>query len=283
MKSASGPYNVGGGHLVATVCGLVSYHTVAYGTDTNEALTSPSEAFSGLVFSLTASALVAVTLTTFGTLVTGTNPPAACATALIVGLGLLSSLLEGAYVMLAVVVLVGAHGEVIYPTAVELGFEPEDPREETADGLFTADIGRDVPENLVVAEDPTAGATGVVHSVVVGVDEAAGEELGEITVDYPENTVYVGRTSRREIGAPGVDTDEDDLLEREFDTDVAGVEATPTDDTLAVRVDTDHALKEGDRIKLRYGEVDDLDDPGEYDVTVTLNDAQTESGTLVVE
>ena len=176
MKSASGPYNVGGGHLVATVCGLVSYHTVAYGTDTNEALTSPSEAFSGLVFSLAASALVAVTLTTFGTLVTGTNPPAAFATALIVGLGLLSSLLEGAYVMLAVVVLVGAHGEVIYPTAVELGFEPEDPREETADGLFTADIGRDVPENLVVAEDPTAGATGVVHSVVVGVDEAAGEE-----------------------------------------------------------------------------------------------------------
>lgn len=58
---------------------------------------------------LAASGVVATTLTAGGMLATDTRHPPACATTLIVSLGLLSTLLEGAIIILAVVLLVVTH------------------------------------------------------------------------------------------------------------------------------------------------------------------------------
>jgi hypothetical protein len=58
---------------------------------------------------LAVSGVVAVGLTTVGMLATDTGHAPACATTLIVSLGILSSPLEGAVIVLAVVVLLVEH------------------------------------------------------------------------------------------------------------------------------------------------------------------------------
>ena len=63
-----------------------------------------------------------------------TNHPAACATTLIVALGLLSGILDIAIIMVSVVILYVLHENVLFPTAKRLGFEPEDPRPKADDG-----------------------------------------------------------------------------------------------------------------------------------------------------
>ncbi|MFC6906713.1 hypothetical protein [Halalkalicoccus tibetensis] len=57
-----------------------------------------------------------------------TNHPAACATTLIVVLGLLTGPINIGIIMGSVVLLYVLHEKVLYPTAKYLGFEPEDSR-----------------------------------------------------------------------------------------------------------------------------------------------------------
>lgn len=123
----SDPYHVIGGHVVATVCGFIGFHLFASGPVISEALKSP--VISVAVVRLTVSSVVGMVLTTIVMLVTKTNHPSACATTLIVSLGILSSLVDVITIVIAVVLLVGAHDYVIYPAAVTLGFEPKDPQE----------------------------------------------------------------------------------------------------------------------------------------------------------
>ena len=104
-SDATAPRRVIGGHLVGVVAGLVAYHLFASGI-TMTAGTDPGS-IEGL--QLAASAVVATTLTAGGMLATDTRHPPACATTLIVSLGLLATPLEGALIVLAVVVLVVAH------------------------------------------------------------------------------------------------------------------------------------------------------------------------------
>lgn len=137
--------------------------------------------------------------------------------------------------------------------------------------------------DLVVAENETPGATGVVHSSVVGVEGAAETTLDEITVDYPKSAVDLETQSHDEILTLGVDTDADGTIERTFDSsDVSGVNTNDDDSVLTVTLDTGYTLSDGDRVKIRYGGADNPDAAGEYDVSVTINGAQSESGTLRV-
>ena len=112
---ASGPYHVIGGHLIAP--GLVV-------TDAIEAATP----FSADVGLLAASSVTAMVLTTIGMLVSDTNHPAACATTLIVSLGLLSTLADAVVIMVAITFLVALHELVIHPIAAAYDLEPKDPR-----------------------------------------------------------------------------------------------------------------------------------------------------------
>lgn len=126
-ERASGAYHVIGGHLVAVVSGFVGFHVLAPNVIITNVLAASSPASSITVLRLAASSVFAMMGTTFGMLVTDTNHPAACATTLIVSLGLLSSLIEVAYIMLAVVVLVAVNG-LVYPTMATFGLAPEEPR-----------------------------------------------------------------------------------------------------------------------------------------------------------
>jgi CBS-domain-containing membrane protein len=101
---ASQPRTVLGGHAVGVVAGLFVYHLLAPGLLVIE----PIPAFSPAMLRLGASAIASVILTTVGMLATGYEHAPACATTLIVALGLLSTPTEGAIVLAAVILLLGA-------------------------------------------------------------------------------------------------------------------------------------------------------------------------------
>jgi hypothetical protein len=97
------PRRVVGGHVIGLGAGLLTYHAVASGL----LITTTAPAFSLSQLRLVASGVAAVVLTTAGMLRTDLVHPPACATTLIVGLGLLSSTVEAGVVVVSVVVLVG--------------------------------------------------------------------------------------------------------------------------------------------------------------------------------
>ncbi|MFB6084176.1 MAG: HPP family protein [Halorientalis sp.] len=94
-----------GGHLIGIVAGLIAYHTLASGL----AIVPAEPAYSAGQLRLVGSAVVSVTLTTAGMRTTGTEHAPACATTLIVSLGLLSSLEEAAFIAVSVTLLYLVH------------------------------------------------------------------------------------------------------------------------------------------------------------------------------
>lgn len=90
-----------GGHLVGIAAGLLSYYAFAAGGT----ILSAGAGFTVTQLRLSASAITSVTLTTGGMGLSDTNHAPACATTLIVSLGLLSSLWEAGIIAASVVAL----------------------------------------------------------------------------------------------------------------------------------------------------------------------------------
>ncbi|WP_254521700.1 HPP family protein [Natrinema caseinilyticum] len=102
------PRRVVGGHVIGALAGLVAYHTIAPGLE----VTASAPVLAIPQLRLVASGILAATLTSGGMLATETVHPPACATTLIVSLGLLPSVVDGALIVVAVVVLVLVHALV---------------------------------------------------------------------------------------------------------------------------------------------------------------------------
>ena len=94
-----------GGHLWGVVCGLLAYHALASGL----MITTIHTPLTGSSLWLAASGALSVMLTAVSMVMTRTVHSPACATTLIISLGLLPSLLEGGIIMMAVIILYGAH------------------------------------------------------------------------------------------------------------------------------------------------------------------------------
>ncbi|WP_411967005.1 HPP family protein [Haloferax sp. YSSS75] len=106
-------YRVVGSHVVGAVAGFLAYAFVASGV----VLTATPPPFSLGGLRLVASGLLSVVATSWGMVATDTVHAPACATTLIVSLGLLSSVTEVGIIVLSVVLLVGASAVVNRPTA----------------------------------------------------------------------------------------------------------------------------------------------------------------------
>lgn len=100
-----------GGHLLGVICGLLAYHLVARGLNLS---TIPS-AQSIPLLRLAASGIISVVLTTAGMLVARAQHPPACATTMIVSLGILSTFWDAIFIMLAVTVMYAVH-KILLPT-----------------------------------------------------------------------------------------------------------------------------------------------------------------------
>lgn len=111
---ATAPRRVIGGHLIGVVAGLLAYHTIAPGLS----VTVGAPMLAAAQFRLVASGVIAVALTAGGMLATETDHPPACATTLIVSLGLLPSIVDATLIVVAVVALVGTHELVTHTRAI---------------------------------------------------------------------------------------------------------------------------------------------------------------------
>lgn len=100
------PKRLVGGHLIGTVAGLLSYHMLAEGL----VMTGPFASASIPGLRLAASSVTAVVLTTAGMLVSDLRHSPACATTLIVAVGLLPGLSGAGVIAGGVVLLAALHG-----------------------------------------------------------------------------------------------------------------------------------------------------------------------------
>jgi len=98
-----------GSHLIGGVAGLAAWWLIAPGAS----LTATPPAFSPEGFRLAASATVSLVATSWAMIATDAVHAPACATTLIVSLGLLSTPTEVAIIVGSVTVLVGVHAGVI--------------------------------------------------------------------------------------------------------------------------------------------------------------------------
>jgi hypothetical protein len=94
-----------GGHAVGVLAGLVAYWSIAPGL----VITTASPPVAGSQSLLVASAVASVALTTAGMAATETRHAPACATTLIVSLGLLARPVEAGGIVASVAVLYGVH------------------------------------------------------------------------------------------------------------------------------------------------------------------------------
>jgi CBS-domain-containing membrane protein len=94
-----------GGHLIGVAGGLLAYHLVAGGTS----LAAFPPVHSLPLLRLAASGVISVALTTFVMLKLRAEHPPACATTLIVSLGIMASLRDAVCIMLAVILMYAAH------------------------------------------------------------------------------------------------------------------------------------------------------------------------------
>lgn len=111
-SEASNPRRVIGSHAIGVVAGLLAYHVFASGL----LVTQSVAPFSFVSLRLVASSVSSIFLTVSGMLFFQVRHPPACATTLIVALGLLSSLLDGTLIVLAVVVLVAFQSVIVSGT-----------------------------------------------------------------------------------------------------------------------------------------------------------------------
>ena len=80
----------------------------------------------------------------------------------------------------------------------------------------------------------------------------------------------------------GVDQTGDGTLDEEFGSDaISG--ANNNEYSFTVTLETDYELTTGDIVVLEYPAVANPDEPGEYGVSVTLNDEQETNVSITVE
>jgi hypothetical protein len=98
-------YRVVGSHVIGGVAGLLAYTLLATGIT----ITTTPAALSPDGLRLAASGVLSIVLTSWGMIATKTNHPPACATTLIVSLGLLTSAFQVTTIVVAVIFLVVSH------------------------------------------------------------------------------------------------------------------------------------------------------------------------------
>lgn len=103
-------YRVVGSHLIGGIVGFLCYNLLATGVT----LTITPPAFSEEGFRLAASGTLSIILTSWGMIATDTNHAPACATTLIVSLGLLSASLQVVTIIVSIIILVEVHWSVLY-------------------------------------------------------------------------------------------------------------------------------------------------------------------------
>lgn len=103
-------YRIVGSHLIGAIAGFAAYAIIASGVT----LTTTPAAFSMDGLRLASSGILSIILTSWGMIATDTAHAPACATTLIVSLGLLSTPFAVATIIVSVIILVEVHALALY-------------------------------------------------------------------------------------------------------------------------------------------------------------------------
>ena len=120
-------YRIVASHVIGGLAGLLSWTVLATGIS----LTATLTAFSLEGARLAASATISLMITSWGMIATDTVHPPACATTLIVSLGLLSTPLKVGIMLASVVILVEFHSGILILFDRLLGGSYPQPRRES--------------------------------------------------------------------------------------------------------------------------------------------------------
>lgn len=123
-------YRIVGSHLIGGIAGLVAWSLVAGGSS----LTATPPALSVEGLRLAASATFSIIMTSWAMIATDTIHAPACATTLIVSLGLLSTPFQVGVIVTSVVVLVEFHAAVLFVIERLDTHSSPLPREDDTDG-----------------------------------------------------------------------------------------------------------------------------------------------------
>ncbi len=110
-----------GGHLIGVIGGLIAYNSLAAGL----AVGNFPPALSLDNFRLVMSGVTALVITIAVMLGTKTVHPPACATTLIVSLGLLPTLFDGMIIMIAVILMYGVYKLMLYANKTPIENSPD--------------------------------------------------------------------------------------------------------------------------------------------------------------
>lgn len=103
-------YRIIGGHFIGLLAGWIAYTLFATGVS----ITGSPVPFSTDGLYLALSGIASIAITTWAMIATDTKHPPACATTLIVSLGLLTTPVELLGIIISVIVLVESHQIVLY-------------------------------------------------------------------------------------------------------------------------------------------------------------------------
>ncbi|WP_114579207.1 HPP family protein [Saliphagus sp. LR7] len=114
-SEASNAQRVIGGHAIGVAAGLLAYRL--FGANGSMIVAAEPGSIAGL--RLAGSGVMAIALTVGGMLAADLRHPPACATTLIVALGLLSAPLDGVMILTAVVVMVVIHQFLLWAELID--------------------------------------------------------------------------------------------------------------------------------------------------------------------
>lgn len=136
-------------------------------------------------------------------------------------------------------------------------------------------------DSTVESDDPAVNATESNQTVQIAANESvAGSQWESVDVTYPRENFTVDSAQHEDI-LLGVDTNDDGELEQELnETHISGVNNNAY--SFTIELDTEYTFETGDQIVVEYPAVDNPAEPGEYTLEVTLNEEQTETGTITI-
>lgn len=98
---------------------------------------------------------------------------------------------------------------------------------------------------------------------------------------YPRGSFTV-RPAQHEKIEIGVDVTLDGTPDQEFEaSDISGV--NNNDYSFTIELDTDYTLQRGDAVVVDYPAIDNPDEPGEYEVELSVNEQQSTMATLSIK
>lgn len=127
-------------------------------------------------------------------------------------------------------------------------------------------------------DDPGATSEQTLRLTVT--EDAAGSEWASVSATYPRDRFAVESAQHENIGL-GVDTSGDGNADEEFGAGaISG--ANNNEFSFTIELDTGYTLQEGDTVIVDYPAVQNPEEAGDYEVELSVNEAQTETVTLTI-